>query len=282
MKNPRLTAWPAVVFGVIVLIISVTLGAQVSAQTATNELTVLQVTFLINEGFLVQGADKSVIFDAFVRDEYYGYGSLPEETYQKMIGGQEPFADVTLALTSHVHLDHFQVEPAVRFLQTHAECLLISGEEVVLAIRAADSETPVANQAQILWPEPDKIQTIEHDGIRVEGFRLRHSGARNNEVQNLGLIVHLGEVSILHVGDADASDDNFASYDLPSKQIDIAVLPVWMFAKRDLVDGRIGAKHYIAAHIPVADLSKSKREMAESNPDVIVFEKPLEQWRMAQ
>jgi L-ascorbate metabolism protein UlaG (beta-lactamase superfamily) len=282
MKNPTLTVFQSLGLGLVVLMNDLAWGARVSAQTAANDSSALQVTFLINEGFLVQGAGKSVVFDAFVRDEYYGYGSLPEDTYQRMIGGQEPFADVTLALTSHVHLDHFQVEPAVRFLQTHSECLLVSGEEVVLAIRAAKSEPAVSNQAQILWPEPDKTQTIEHNDIRIEGFRLRHSGARNNEVQNLGLIVHLGDFSILHVGDADASDENFEPFNLPDKKIDVAILPDWMFVKRDMVDRQIGAAHYIAAHIPFAELSKTKRELAESNPDVIVLEKPLEQWRLSE
>lgn len=251
---------------------------RVLAQDDAESSTTLQVTFLINEGFLLQGADKSVLIDAFVRDEYYGYGALPEETYQQLIGGRAPFADVSLALTSHVHLDHFQTEPAVRFLQTHPKSLLVSGEEVVLAIRDSKLQPSVAAQAQILWPDQGKVQPVEHDGIRVEGFRLRHGGARNNEIQNLGLIIHLGKFSILHVGDAEASKENLQPYDLSAREIDVAILPVWMFEHRQLVDRHIGAKTYIAAHIPFNDLAKTKRELGNSQPDVIVLEKPLETW----
>jgi L-ascorbate metabolism protein UlaG (beta-lactamase superfamily) len=248
------------------------------AQESSTAPPELKVTFLVNEGFLVEVDGKSILLDAFVRDEYYGYGALPESTYQQLIRGEPPFDVVTLAFTSHVHLDHFQVEPAVLFLQTHPKTLFVSAEEVVLAVRHAESNPPVGNQTQVLWPEAGKFQSFEHNGIRVTGFRLRHTNPRNATVQNLGMLANVGETTILHVGDADATQENFAPYDLPAQQIDVAILPVWMFSDRKLIDDQIGAKTYIAAHIPTAELANTKQEFAQTHPDVIVFERPLETW----
>jgi L-ascorbate metabolism protein UlaG (beta-lactamase superfamily) len=240
----------------------------------------LVITFLVNEGFLIQSGGKSILIDAFVKDEYYGYGALPESAYRQMITGQAPFDNVTLALTSHVHLDHFQTETAVQFLQKNPQSALLSGEEVVLAIRETASQPSVANQVTVVWPEPDAWKTLEHDGIRIEAFRLRHSGRPDNEVQNLGLLLRVGEQSVLHVGDADASADNFKPYDLAKKNIDVAILPVWMFEDRKMIDAQIGAKTYIAAHIPAKALSNTRRDLAKSQPDVIVLEKPMQEWKV--
>ncbi len=245
----------------------------------TRQPESLKITFLVNEGFLIQAGVKSILIDAFVKDEYYGYGALPESAYRRLITGQSPFDNVTLALTSHVHLDHFQTETAVQFLQKNPKSVLMSGEEVVLAIRESDSQPSVANQATIVWPEPGAIKTLEHDGIRIEAFRLRHSGRPDNDVQNLGILLHVGDQSVLHVGDADASGDNFQPYDLARKNIDVAILPMWMFEDRKMVDSQIGAKTYIAAHIPAKELANTKRELGKTQPDVIVLETPMEVWK---
>jgi L-ascorbate metabolism protein UlaG (beta-lactamase superfamily) len=246
------------------------------SQEATQPLT---ITFLVNEGFLIQADGKSILIDAFVKDEYYGYGALPESAYRQLVTGQAPFDNVTLALASHVHLDHFQVEPAVQFLQRNPDAAMISGEQVILAVRSEPSEPSVANQTIAVWPEPSKSKVVEHGGIKVEAFRLQHSGDSNNEVQNLGLLLQWGEHSVLHVGDAEGSERNFGPYELPQREIDVAILPVWHFGDRAMIDAQVGAKTYIAAHIVAKNLERTKRDLGESQPDVIVLEKPLEQWR---
>ena len=269
------------VLGILVFLhwIVATDGGSLLGQGTTVKAKPLTITFLVNEGFLIQAQGKSILIDSFVKDEYYGYGSLPESAYRQMVTGQAPFDHVTLALASHVHLDHFQIETAVQFLQRNPESALMSGQEVILAIRNSAGQPSVANQAIVVWPQPGAVKTFEHDGIRVEAFRLRHSGTRNYEVQNLGLLMHVGDQTVLHVGDADASADNFAPFALAKKDIDVAILPVWMFDNRKLVDGQIGAKTYIAAHIPAKELSSTKRELAKTQPDVVVLERPMEEWK---
>lgn len=247
-------------------------------QDAPRQDDRLSVTFLVNEGFLIEARGKSVLIDSFVKDEYYGYGSLPEATYRQLVRGEPPFAHVSLALASHVHLDHFQVETAVSFLQNNTACVLVSSEEVVLAVRSSKTEPSVANQTTSLWPEPGAVKRIEHDGIRIDAFRLLHTGTRNREVQNLGLLLQWGDVSILHVGDADGRAENFEPFDLAERKIDVAILPIWLFENRPMVNEKIGAKTYIAAHIPASELPAAKRDLSQTQPDVIVLEKPLERW----
>jgi L-ascorbate metabolism protein UlaG (beta-lactamase superfamily) len=252
-------------------------SATLVAQDAPSRQA-LTITFLVNEGFLIQTGEHDVLIDAFVQAEYYGYGALSDETYKAMIGRKAPFESIELALTSHVHLDHFQVDPAAYFLRAHPDAALMSSEEVILAIRNAPGEPSVGNQGIVTWPEEGKIRSFEHGGIRVDAFRLRHVGDRNREVQNLGLLMHVGDWQILHVGDAHGSADNFEPHKLTEKDIDVAILPTWMFDDRELIDQQIGARHYIAAHIPAAELASTKREFASAHPDVIVLDAPMAQW----
>lgn len=284
-RKNLLTHWIPTMFSRILLAIGISAFSIQACSIPTSlaqespAQTPLKITFLVNEGFLIQADGKSILIDAFVKDEYYGYGALPEQAFRQMVSGQAPFDNVSLALASHVHLDHFQTETAVQFLQKNPNAVLMSGEEVVLAIRNSESEPNVANQATPLWPEPGKIKTVEHDGIKIEAFRLRHTGTRNTEVQNLGLLMQWGEHSVLHVGDADGRAENFEPFGLAQRDIDLAILPTWLFEDRKMVDAQIAAKTYIAAHIPSAELAKTKRQMAQSQPDVVVLEKPLEEWK---
>ncbi len=274
--RPSGRGWIAIAVWLSAAAVSPDLSAQVPARSATP----FRLTFLVNEGFLLEAGGKSVLIDAFVRDEYYGYGALPESTYQQLIRGEPPFADVSLALTSHGHLDHFQAEPAALFLLKHPRALFVSAEEVVLAIRNVPQEPPVGNQTQVLWPDVDAFQSLEHDGIRVTGFRLRHTNPRNANVQNLGLLIQVGDTTVLHVGDAEATVENLDPFDLPQQHVDVAILPVWMFRDRPLIDEHVGARAYVAAHIPVVQLAQTKREFAKSHPGVVVLEKPLESWTL--
>lgn len=71
---------------------------------------------------------------------------------------------------------------------------------------------------------------------------------------------------------------NFEPYDLPAREIDEAILPVWLFSDRRLLNERIAARTYLAAHIPAKDLSETKAQFAEDHPDVVDLGKPLEDW----
>ena len=91
-------------------------------------------------------------------------------------------------------------------------------------------------------------------------------------------MIHYGGKKVLHVGDAEARRSNFEAFDLSKQKIDVAILPVWMFQNKALVEQHIAAKHYIAAHLPVQQTSQIKQQLAESHPDVLVPARPMQEW----
>ena len=89
------------------LLLAVAWGRQDSEITdETREPLVL--TYLANEGFLVEVGEQSVLIDAFIGMPYAGYPALPKDVLARLRSAAKPFDDVELALTSHVHGDHFQ------------------------------------------------------------------------------------------------------------------------------------------------------------------------------
>ena len=269
----------ALVSGLVIASALLTFSNSSIAQSSSpnGELT---VRFLANEGFLIQKGASKVLIDAFIKDAYYGYGALPDDDYSKLIEGTEPFNDIQLALTSHVHLDHFQTLPAVDFLKKQSQCEFISTEQVALKLRHAEGADNVQKQMVIVWPAEKEIRSVKSNGIRIDTFRIRHANPRNYEIQNLGVIVYLDGKTILHVGDAESRLTNFEWLKLPDKKIDLAILPYWIFNNRRLIEEHIAARHYIAAHIPVGQTAKIKEHLAENG--IHVFQKPLERWKISR
>ncbi len=74
------------------------------------------------------------------------------------------------------------------------------------------------------WKERAALKVA---GIDFEILGLRHGTGRHATIQNLGHIIKLGGKKLLHVGDADTSVENFASFNLDKEGIDIALLPDW-------------------------------------------------------
>ena len=235
----------------------------------------LKITFLANEGFLIKGGGKSILMDAFIKDEYYGYGNLPLDEYKNLVGGLSPFDGVQLALTSHVHLDHFQAPTATKFLQNNRGCEFVSTEQVTLKIKEL-KDANVQNQMTSVWPDQGVIQPLKINDISIKVFRLRHANPRNYKIQNLGFIVQLDGLKVLHVGDAESRLANFEGLKLPAQKIDVAILPYWMFGNKNLVSAQIAAREYVAAHIPTGQVKQIKKQFATLHPGVQVFETPLE------
>ncbi|MEM7481655.1 MAG: MBL fold metallo-hydrolase [Acidobacteriota bacterium] len=232
----------------------------------------VKVTFLANEGVLLEADGEAVMIDGFVTEPYSEYGALPDETAAALAGtqaGDGRFDSVVLALVSHVHRDHFQPEPAAIFLRGHPDAQLVSSPQVLAAL-AGDGE--FAN-ARSLLPKPGETEKLRQGKIEVEILRLRHGGRAWGEIENLGHLIHLGGQTILHIGDADTAAGNFAAYDLASREIDLALIPYWFFwpeGGRQTVKNHLVGRYTAAVHIPPKDFDEIAKALAKSHPNVRV------------
>ena len=114
-------------------------------------------------------------------------------------------------------------------------------------------------------------------GAEITVLRLWHGGEEFYALENLGYVIRVGSWTLLHVGDADSTEENLRNFHLERERIDIAFLPFWYLLTsegRTVVRAHIRPKHIIAVHIPnasVSELQKVSRDIKASFPNSTIF-----------
>ncbi len=113
----------------------------------------------------------------------------------------------------------------------------------------------------------------------MEVLGLRHGGSNFSWIQNLGHVIEIDGKKLLHIGDADMTVENFSSFRLYEKGIDIAFIPFWYLLSengRKLVREQFAPRHIIAVHVSPNDAKEVAEQIKKTNPEATVFTKILE------
>jgi L-ascorbate metabolism protein UlaG (beta-lactamase superfamily) len=232
----------------------------------------VEITYIANEGFLLVGEDRGVLVDALFDVGVRGYPRVPEEIRRGLEGSSGRFQDVRLILASHYHADHFAAGPVARALENNTAAILISTEQAADGVRQVIPEmSTIAARVIGLFPPQGKSQTVTVAGIRVEVFNLHH-GRDRPEIQNLGFLLEIDGVKILHIGDTEATAEEFAPYGLAGEAIDVALLPYWYLLHpkwQAVVRDSLRPKQIVAMHLPVAEAAGSYFHPGDDLPGLL-------------
>jgi L-ascorbate metabolism protein UlaG (beta-lactamase superfamily) len=211
----------------------------------------VEMVYLANEGFMIRSGDRAVLVDALFGDGIGGYPAVPEEIRRDMESGEPPFGRVQLVLATHQHGDHFDPAAVARFLDSHPEALFVSTEDAVRRLMDRLPETSsVRSRILAAAPDPGGPIRIEHDGLTVEAFDLHHGHGMEPPIANLGFIVEIGGVKLLHVGDTEVTAEEFRRSGAADRRVDVALLSYWTL---DRLDPLVGASRNVLMHLPAAD-----------------------------
>jgi L-ascorbate metabolism protein UlaG (beta-lactamase superfamily) len=114
-------------------------------------------------------------------------------------------------------------------------------------------------------------------------LELPHAKGARTQVENLGYLVELGGVRVLHVGDAHMAAETFAHFRLPERRIDVALVPYWYLLEeegRRLVREQIGARRVVAFHVPPGEHASVSAQLRALMPEVRVLTRMMETVRM--
>jgi L-ascorbate metabolism protein UlaG (beta-lactamase superfamily) len=243
--------------------------------------TGVEVTYLANDGFMLRSGKYTILIDAFVREPVGVFGALPEELHKRLVNALPPFDALTVVLVSHIHGDHLQVRSLEKFLGHNNQAQLLSSEQVLRAVHAGAKDFEAIGKR--LTPIPlvkGAMKTLKEEGMSVSFFELAHFNAPLEDKEiNLGHLLHLGGLKILHLGDAAPTPETFAAYDLAGLEIDLAIVPYWFFGEArgvKVLHERIRPRQVIMAHIPPANMDKLSGMMQEQLPDVVIFKEAME------
>lgn len=250
-------------------------------------------TYLGNEGFMITAGGSTILIDALQGPGLEGYVTLPDEPRARMETAQPPFDGVDLILASHRHQDHFDTGSVGSYLTHDTDALFVSTSEAVERLRRVAPDLPKIDTRLLgLDPGDGEVLEIEPAGIPLELMFLHHGSGRS--LINLGIIVTLGDMRILHMGDTSASAEELAVFELGKREIDIAMVPYWYLLDADgrtAIAEQVAPHRVVAIHIPAADapsdyfgkagdLPGLLRRLREDWPGLIVFAEPMEQQRL--
>ncbi|UCE02740.1 MAG: MBL fold metallo-hydrolase [Candidatus Latescibacterota bacterium] len=193
------------------------------------------VTYVANEGFLLAASEGKVLIDALLDAGLRWYARPPDEMRPALEQALPPFDRVDLLLATHHHDDHFGPRATARHLQSNARARFISTPQAVA--RLDDTlEKSVVRRIEALFPKEGARIHRQVGEIHLQLLNLHHGRGRNPPVENLGFLLQLGGLLLLHIGDTEANRADFAVYSLAQESIDVAFLPAWYLTSSEWIE----------------------------------------------
>lgn len=245
-----------------------------------SDETRVTLTYVVNEGFIFEAGGKKIMVDGLLSN--VGSYQIPTMVLRAMVTGRPPFDDIDLVLATHSHEDHFDPQVVGEFLAANPGAQFLSTNQAVSALaRMIDDNEAIQEQVIGVYPSRGSYEQFVVNGIEVKVFNLPHG---SNSYPNLGLMIDLGGVRVLHTGDfymedAQAAIDLLQSYGIPEEKIDIAFIATpFLYSERydeviplGIQPGLIVPMHYVASQtVDLFDLLESKY------PESLMFDHEME------
>ncbi len=251
-----------------------------SAMTAVGADNAPKVTYLANEGFLLEHGGKKVLVDALFDTGPGRLLSPSAELLAQMTEAREPFANVDLLLVTHSHADHFSVKVVTSHMRCNTRCRLIAPAEAVDRLRTEEGFARICDRVREVTLAAGAREHVSLNGVEVEVLCLGGDDA-SDKTSRLTFVVNLNGVRFFHLGDDLIEQNETRLTTFPFEQTPIDIL----FLRRDdistvaqqCIARRIKPSHIIAMHIPPAELAAEVQNVHTAYPHAIVFRQSMEQ-----
>ncbi len=220
----------------------------------------LDVTYIGNEGFLVQSANHRILIDALFKSGAQPYLAPTKAMVKKMIKNEEPYNDIDLLLITHRHMDNFNAPLTIKYLINNPNCKLIAHSQVVCQLKKWAKFAEIESQIKEIDSNICSKMSLKENGIEIDVLNTRHSFFRtdrenlNNTVFNLAFIVNLDGEHILHMGGSVVKENilTLEKYPFAKKPIDVLFLTYFDIAQdsKQFITNKIKPKSIVAMHIP--------------------------------
>jgi len=215
-------------------------------------------TYLGNEAVMIENGSNKIVFDPFFHNDYGTYQKVPDEIRKAMFLGVKPYDNIDVVFISHAHGDHFAAHDMVIYLQKHPDSRLVAPSQAIDKIKRVDDYQSIMKQVVSLDLKlGDEVKTINSGDLLIEVVRIPHAGWPGRaDISNLVYRVTLaGNVTIMHMGDADPNDLHFKPYKdhWQKTKTNAAFVPYWFFISESgpiILDERINTESSIGIHVP--------------------------------
>ncbi len=257
----------------------------------------LEVTYIANEGFMIESGAHKVLVDALFGREELEWCHVPtEEAREKLAAAREPFGDVDLVLVTHAHVDHFDPALVLSHLSNNPNALLIAPREAVVRLREQPAWTAgYGSRVEEIALELHATKSLSHAGIEVDVHRVRHGfypeedpetgevRNRHERVEQLAFVVRLSGASFLHLGDAFLHENRafFTDERFTNGAIDLVFLEGWTAESLEILEKLLAPQHVVLMHLPPQPeaVERIVSALAEVLPDAVAFRTRMDRRR---
>ena len=218
-----------------------------------------RVTYLGNEGLMVQRGAHKILFDPFFHNDFGFYQKVPDAIKQALMNNEAPYDDVNVLIISHAHGDHFAADEVLTYLQRYPKRTLVAPQQAIDQLNALRGADSVQNQlVPVALAFGQAPWSGEIDGLYLDAVRIPHAGwPGRKDVQNLVFRVRLAaDATVMHMGDADPNVEHYLPFTghWQAVRTDTAFPPYWFFRSlqgRDILNEYINADTHIGVHVPL-------------------------------
>ena len=241
--------------------------------------SILQVTYLQNDGVLISNGENQILIDAVVNvGSLGGWVQLGATEQAKILNAEAPYDQIDLILVTHAHGDHYGISAVTTHLNANPNTKFVAPPQVLSGF---------ASSSQIININVPKFsrETVTVNNITVDILSLRHFDAFGNDfsgVENYGYLIELDGFKILHLGDVDMTSENFDNFDLANEGIDLVIIPTFVQSvhmtttNRDVMLNQINPADIIGTHLLSSSISTITNQVLAIYPNAIIFETPFE------
>ena len=242
----------------------------------------LEITYIANEGFLIQQGNRKICIDALVENPW-GYMQTGDRVYEKMKRGEPPFDDMDILIGSHNHVDHLTMSMVPDVLRGNPRMKLVSsraGVDELKTLPNVDYDT-MEHQVINITPELGNMVNTNIDGIDLQIYGINHAGPGQGEYLTLMTLMNFDDLHVLHVADiAPPSNlEYFKSFQLQNAGIDIAFIDPFMIADsvgQIIIQQYIQPKQIILMHMRPDEVDRYEKESQALFNNVIAFREQME------
>jgi len=241
----------------------------------------LSITFLANEGVMLSSGSRKVFIDGLFLKYKTGFVVPADSTQNALERARPPFDAVDRVLVTHRHGDHFHPAPVAAHMRANPRATLLTSRQVIDSLReyGPGRSLPASrSMARTMAPGARQRETV--NGITVELLGIPHGGGwRSRGLEHLAYIVELGGRRVLHVGDAELTDEVLAPFRLDTARIDVALLPTWLLTSeesRRAIARWIRPRQIVGIHVGEGEEARATREVQAAVPGAFTFVRSLE------
>jgi L-ascorbate metabolism protein UlaG (beta-lactamase superfamily) len=220
----------------------------------------LRLTYLANEGVMLEGRTGRVLIDALFGDGLPDYAVVPRAMRDSLERAQGAFGGPTIVLTTHAHRDHYDAAAVARYREHNRAAVLVGPP--------GPSGAEPAEAVDVGW-------------VQVRPLAIPH-GVTVRPVGHAAYLVTLDGLTALHLGDTQSEPATWVSAGVPAAGVDLALVPFWYALDQGRFQALLEvlrAGTVVLLHTPRQDdggWAGARRELQDRYPQVRIPRAPGE------